>query len=431
VRAAEHAAALFPLLFLFSFFLPPRPTSEAPLLFFGVTLTLALLSMLAATRIGEGRWLFIAMFLAALVHTVWSVSTSLPADPNAAIGLACELVAVLFFTSWPFLFTARFRESRWAWYSSALAGPFWFLSMRELFVSRFGSGLIGLLPLALGVISIAALARASSVWPAGNDRRKSAIVWYSAVACAFVSVAIPLQLEKHWITVGWALEGFAALLLWRRLDHPGLKYLALLLLGAVTARLVLNPSVLEYYPRSGWPVLNWLLYTYWIAAGAMLGGAVLLQPLEQQRLRSWEKRFYGGGATGGAAVLALWAILVVFVWINLSIADWFGTGPYLTISWERLPAKDLATSIAWAVYALILLAVGMKRDSGALRWVSLFFLVLTIGKVFLYDLGQLKDLYRVISLLGLALSLIAVSLAYQRFVFRRASGTPAVAPRGP
>ena len=47
------------------------------------------------------------------------------------------------------------------------------------------------------------------------------------------------------------------------------------------------------------------------------------------------------------------------------------------------------------------------------------FLILTIGKVFLYDLGELEDLYRVASLAGLAMSLIFVSLAYQRFVFRK------------
>ena len=39
-------------------------------------------------------------------------------------------------------------------------------------------------------------------------------------------------------------------------------------------------------------------------------------------------------------------------------------------------------------------------------------------KVFLYDLAGLEDLYRVASLAGLALSLLLVSLAYQRFVFR-------------
>ena len=34
------------------------------------------------------------------------------------------------------------------------------------------------------------------------------------------------------------------------------------------------------------------------------------------------------------------------------------------------------------------------------------------------DGGELEDLYRVASLVGLALSLIVVSLIYQRFVFR-------------
>jgi uncharacterized membrane protein len=53
--------------------------------------------------------------------------------------------------------------------------------------------------------------------------------------------------------------------------------------------------------------------------------------------------------------------------------------------------------------------------------VSLGLFLITIAKVFLYDLGELHDLYRVASLLGLALSLIAVSLAYQRFVFRGSS----------
>ena len=43
-------------------------------------------------------------------------------------------------------------------------------------------------------------------------------------------------------------------------------------------------------------------------------------------------------------------------------------------------------------------------------------MLLTVGKVFLYDLGELRDLYRVASLFGLAVSLILVSLAYQRFV---------------
>jgi uncharacterized membrane protein len=91
------------------------------------------------------------------------------------------------------------------------------------------------------------------------------------------------------------------------------------------------------------------------------------------------------------------------------------------VSFERLPARDLTTSLAWAIYALVLLALGVGRRSIGLRWVSLGLLLVTIAKVFLHDLGELRDLYRVASLLGLAVSLILVSLAYQRFVFREAA----------
>jgi uncharacterized membrane protein len=78
----------------------------------------------------------------------------------------------------------------------------------------------------------------------------------------------------------------------------------------------------------------------------------------------------------------------------------------------------VTTSVAWAVYALILLAIGVRTRSSSMRWLSLGLLVITLGKVFLHDLGELEDLYRVGSLVGLAVSLIIVSLIYQRFVFR-------------
>jgi len=61
----------------------------------------------------------------------------------------------------------------------------------------------------------------------------------------------------------------------------------------------------------------------------------------------------------------------------------------------------------------------MARSISGLRQVSLAFLLLTLVKVFLHDLGDLEGLYRVGSLFGLAISLLLVSLLYQRFVFPR------------
>src|SRR5262249_26953407 len=173
---------------------------------------------------------------------------------------------------------------------------------------------------------------------------------------------------------------------------PGLKYFALALHTAVFVRLVLNSSVIDYEPRSTMRIVNWLMYTYYIPVASMVGAAVLLSRHEVARARSWEDWSSRNALCAGFE--GFYAIVAFFVWINLAIADWFSPGSSVTVSFERLPARDLATSISWAAYAVVLLALGVWRNLSALRWVSLCFLLLAIGKVFLYDLHHLKDLYR-------------------------------------
>jgi uncharacterized membrane protein len=66
------------------------------------------------------------------------------------------------------------------------------------------------------------------------------------------------------------------------------------------------------------------------------------------------------------------------------------------------------------LYGAGLLAVGFWRRSGFLRWQALVLLVFTIFKTFLYDMRNLSEGYRVVSLLGLGALLMAVSFAYQK-----------------
>jgi hypothetical protein len=416
-RWAEHAAAVFPAVMVLYLALDPR-FDVAPLLYLGAALVLGFLAVLAATRLGSGRWLFAATALTALAHTAWTFDHPglAHAIGEAAKGLGIQTAAVLLFTFWPFAISARFRTRRWAWWAVALAGPAWFLSLKSLYETCFGDGAIGLLPIFLGSLALAAAWRATRIWPVEDPLRKSNLAWFLGVALAFATVAIPLQLEKEWITLGWALEGLAVTALWKRLDHPGLKYVGLALLAGVTIRLVANEAILGYYPRPSWRIVNWLLYTYLVPAGALIGTAMILRDEEIPRARPWERGLYRRGLPVAAIAAGIAAIVVIFVWINLAIADWFSTGPSLRVSFERLPARDLATSIAWALYALVLLAVGVRATSRGLRWLSLGLMMFTVAKVFLHDLGELEDLYRVASLLGLAVSLIAISLAYQRFV---------------
>ncbi|MEN8163929.1 MAG: DUF2339 domain-containing protein [Acidobacteriota bacterium] len=389
-----------------------------------LTLVLGILAVLAATRLHSGPWFFAATLSTAFWQSLIFAEGFPSSQTVGEVALPFSLLAgtALFFTIWPVLTAKAFSGSRSAWWGAALAGPFWFPALREAFTTQWGSEAIGLLPLALAAVALVAVLRLRPALGEDTDTRFRAVVWYCAVALSLVSLAIPLQLDREWITIGWALNGLAVLALWARLDHPGLKYFGLALLGASTVRLVANPEVLSYHVRSATPVLNWLSYTYLVPATAMIFSMRFLKPREVPRLRNWEERWYPGGRAIGAAACGLAAVATVFAWINLAIADIFATSTTLELTFERLPARDATTSIAWAVYALILLAIGVRARSSSLRWLSLGLMVTTILKVFLHDLGELEDLYRVASLAGLAVSLIVVSLIYQQFVFKAAKG---------
>jgi len=385
----------------------------------GTILVLGVLATLAATRMKSGWWLLITT-----VATVfWQTAICLDAFPQQQYGaiFAVLVASAVVFTIWPALVPAVFRESRPAWWGGALAGPLWFPALAFTFIEIFGDEAIGLLPVALAAVALSAVLWVRPRLDPDSAGRRSAVVWYLAVVLSLVSLAIPLQLEKEWITIGWALNGLAILGLWVRLSHPGLKYFSLALLGAATVRLVANPEVLSYHLRVATPVLNWLTYTYLVPAAALVFSHRMLRPREVDRLTGWEDRLYPVRKPIWAACCGLAAVGVVFAWINLAIADVFATGEMLELSFQRLPARDATTSVAWAVYALVLLMIGVKSKSSSLRWLSLGILVLTLGKVFLHDLGELEDLYRVASLVGLAISFIVVSLIYQRFVFQTKS----------
>jgi hypothetical protein len=381
---------------------------------------LGILAVLAATRLRSGPWFFAATLSAAIWQSLVFMDgfTSLHGGGGIGVPFALLAFSALFFTLWPVLAPRAFTGSRAAWWGAALAGPFWFSALRKAFLTQWGSETIGLLPVAMAAVALGTVFRLRPVLEEDHDTRFRAVVWYSAVALSLISLAIPLQLDREWVTIGWALNGLAVLALWTRLDHPGLKYFGLALLGAATVRLVANPEILRYHIRSGIPVVNWLSYTYLVPAAAMILSMRFLKPRETPRLRPWEENWYFGGKAWGTAACGLAAVATVFAWFNLEIADFFATGNRLELTLERLPARDVTTSVSWAIYALILLAIGVRGKNSSLRWLSLGLLVATILKVFLHDLGELEDLYRVASLAGLAVSLIIVSLIYQRFVFR-------------
>jgi uncharacterized membrane protein len=75
---------------------------------------------------------------------------------------------------------------------------------------------------------------------------------------------------------------------------------------------------------------------------------------------------------------------------------------------------QLLLSALWAVTGVAVLVAGLRRDDRALRLGSLALLLVTVGKVFLYDLAALTSLYRVGSFVGLGLLLLLAAGIWQR-----------------
>jgi uncharacterized membrane protein len=270
---------------------------------------------------------------------------------------------------------------------------------------------IGSLPLVqaglLGVL-LAGLLRMEP--PESRTLGRLALV--ASAVLAFVTVAIPLQLEREWITIGWALEGAALAWLFRRIPHRGLFWFALGLLAVVFVRLALNPEILVYQPRSEIRIVNWYLYTYLTCAAAMLGAGWLLSATDDRivaPLRASQVAPAGG-------------TILLFLLLNIEIADFFATGDRLTFNLSAGLAQNLTYTLGWGVFAVCLLAAGIALRSHAARLSAIVLLTLTVLKGFLSDVARLGGLYRVMSFVGLAICLSLVAVALQRFVLSPKGG---------
>ena len=108
--------------------------------------------------------------------------------------------------------------------------------------------------------------------------------------------------------------------------------------------------------------------------------------------------------------------ILVFLLLNIEIADYFSVGPTLTFSFSGNFARDMTYSIAWALFALGLILVGMRIKQRAARYAGVALLGITLAKLFLHDLSDLDELYRIGAFVGVAVILIAASFIYQRFL---------------
>ncbi|MBL8857010.1 MAG: DUF2339 domain-containing protein [Planctomycetes bacterium] len=338
----------------------------------------------------------------ALVLTGTEARRIAPTDSFPVV-FACVLAASVIFAAWPAARSAPWAARTGTWRSAAFSTlPFFFL-VRALFEARWPGSPVFYLPFGFELLT-GAVAYSLFNQRASEDRaQRIGRIWFSCAAILFAAMIVPLEVDREPLAITLALFGAGVAAIHTRIDARPLAWVAA---GAlVVAFMILDLGrIWGVFPHSDVRVWNWVAYTHLLPGIAAIVATTFL-------------RRAGGGVP--ATTAGICAILFVFAWINLEIANAFASEARFTLQFGHTPARGLTVSIAWAIYALVLLALGVSKQRGALRWASLVLMLCTIGKVFLSDLGHLSGLYRAASVFGLGLSLLAVSLLYQRFVFRR------------
>jgi uncharacterized membrane protein len=211
-----------------------------------------------------------------------------------------------------------------------------------------------------------------------------------AIGVALSGVTLALALGGPALVVGWSAE--AVILTWvarrtgeRRALVFGVAFLGLAVLHTVSYEA--PPHALLDGVESLGPAL---------AATLSVGVAALLMGLLVNRRDLGMLLF----ATAGVAFVYAASLGIVDVIQGDEV--------------ERSQTAQVVLSAFWAGLGLVAIVVGLVRDVRELRYGGLALLGLGVAKLFLYDLAELDEIYRVLSFVAVGLLLLTGAYAYQR-----------------
>ncbi len=395
-------ASLLPFLLLIMVCL--RLNVANPSAVFGLGLLLVVLT-LGLARLAVVEWLP-ACALAGMAAVEYAWHSRYFGDETASNPLGWYLLFYAIFTVYPFFFRSVFGRLTGPWAVSALSGLAHFWMVYQTLKPDWPADFLGAIPAAFALAPLAGLFLTLRT-PADQPARLNQLAWFGGVTLAFITLVFPIQFERQWLTVAWALEGAALLWLFHRVPHPGLRGTGAVLLVTAFVRLALNPAVFSYHARSDTPILNWYLYAYVLVTAALFVGARLTAPPRERAL-----------GVNAPALFNTLAVILAFFLLNIEIADYFTPVGASALTWRfsGIFARDMTYTIAWALFALGLLVAGIWRGQRLARYAALALLSVALLKLFFHDLARLAQLYRVGALFAVSVIAILASFAYQRFL---------------
>lgn len=295
-----------------------------------------------------------------------------------------------------------------------LNGIFYFLANYTLLShEQFASRQLGFFAILMAFLYLL-LSYSAFVRTAAKD--KNIILSYLSLCLLFATIAIPLQLKGHWLSFGFITEFTILVWLGFRVRSRGIRYAGLVVAAVALVRILYFFGMPVPVSANVW---NPRFLTYLSMATAMLLGARLYR--EHRAELAPEERDL-------ATVLALGSALVLLANLSGEVDLYYDKlarasrqtmpGPYA----GKIPGgrtiehiKQFSLSAVWMAYSFGLIMLGIARKFRALRVMALALFVLTIAKVFVFDLAELDRLWRILSFIALGCVLLGTSFAYQKY----------------
>jgi len=238
------------------------------------------------------------------------------------------------------------------------------------------------------------------------DVVKTINLLHVAIAIAFITIAIPLKLNSHWITLGWLVESAALLYISVRTNTNFLRYFAAVTLALGIIRLLIWDN---FHVEA--LIFNARFATYLVAI-AILGGIVAAA-----------SRYAGAHELPAVRVASIVLNLLALIALTLEASDYFQrqiAGLYqmhdhAAMAFHQINlARNFSYSLMWLAYGAGLMMFGFRKRSAFVRWQALVLIAFTIGKVFLFDVSELQQGYRILSFIALGAVLMGISYVYHR-----------------
>jgi uncharacterized membrane protein len=227
----------------------------------------------------------------------------------------------------------------------------------------------------------------------------NALHW-AGVALTLTAIAVAIQFDGPWAVAMWATEGAAVFWMALRTRREWLR---------AGAGLLLALAIVRWF---GADVQETTMGHVAVANPRALTGIYIIALLYGA---AWLQRRDDGAAVAKraherAVILVAASALTLFV-ISLEITSFWAVRPEAA---DAYLARELMLSAAWALYAGVLVAIGIRQRYAPIRYFAIALFGLTLAKVFLIDLETLGGMYRVAGFVVVGLILLVVSFLYQR-----------------